>query len=389
MRDRIVNKVLRIFYRHFGKIRLPFKSKRLLIIRVDGIGDYILFRNYLSSLKASPRFANHRFTLLGNEAFKTLVEEYDANVIDDFIWVNPDIFFDTANQTLKIKLAFQLKLRCFDIAINPTHSRIWQIDEFISRAGAKKIIGSKGDDSNNYNTKKYVTSSKFYTKLINVPDTSHFEFFRNRAFIQQLTGESGKEVELKLPSDVKRYLEQVKVIIFPGARYQFRRWSTIKFSSVIREINQKSNLPLRFFIAGSNDEKYLSEEILGQLGKDIQVTDLTGLLTLPQLVDHIKGAHLLVSNETSAIHIAAAVGTTAICISNGNHFGRFNPYPVTIAPGIFTFYPDDRFYKPEYHNQLVEECRKQSELDINAIEATEVAEKAVELLLKNKPFEII
>jgi ADP-heptose:LPS heptosyltransferase len=146
---------------------------------------------------------------------------------------------------------------------------------------------------------------------------------------------------------------------------------------------------LRFFIAGSNDEKYLSEEILGQLGKDIQVTDLTGLLTLPQLVDHIKGAHLLVSNETSAIHIAAAVGTTAICISNGNHFGRFNPYPVTIAPGIFTFYPDDRFYKPEYHNQLVEECRKQSELDINAIEVTEVAEKAVELLLKNKPFEII
>jgi ADP-heptose:LPS heptosyltransferase len=34
-----------------------------------------------------------------------------------------------------------------------------------------------------------------------------------------------------------------------------------------------------------------------------------------------------VGNETSATHIAVAVGTPSICLLGGGHFGRFVPYP--------------------------------------------------------------
>ena len=37
---------------------------------------------------------------------------------------------------------------------------------------------------------------------------------------------------------------------------------------------------------------------------------------------------LLISNETSAIHIAAALDVQSICILGGGHYGRFTPYPL-------------------------------------------------------------
>jgi ADP-heptose:LPS heptosyltransferase len=54
---------------------------------------------------------------------------------------------------------------------------------------------------------------------------------------------------------------------------------------------------------------------------------LSGKTTLQELAELIRGAEILISNETSAVHIAAAVGTNSVCILGGGHFGRFLPYP--------------------------------------------------------------
>ena len=58
----------------------------------------------------------------------------------------------------------------------------------------------------------------------------------------------------------------------------------------------------------------------------VPVTNLAGKTSLQELISIIAGAHLLVGNETGAVHIAAAVSTSAICILGGGHFGRFLPY---------------------------------------------------------------
>jgi ADP-heptose:LPS heptosyltransferase len=50
-----------------------------------------------------------------------------------------------------------------------------------------------------------------------------------------------------------------------------------------------------------------------------------------QLTAIIGNAALVIANETSAIHIAAATQTKSICILGGGHFGRFAPYPVYLA----------------------------------------------------------
>lgn len=55
--------------------------------------------------------------------------------------------------------------------------------------------------------------------------------------------------------------------------------------------------------------------------------NLAGKTSLPEFCELVRRAQFLVGNETSAIHIAAAVGTPSICLLGGGHFGRFVPYP--------------------------------------------------------------
>ena len=48
---------------------------------------------------------------------------------------------------------------------------------------------------------------------------------------------------------------------------------------------------------------------------------------MDELPEFLKYAKFLVSGETSAVYIAAAVGTPVVCILGGIDFGRFLPYP--------------------------------------------------------------
>jgi hypothetical protein len=68
-------------------------GKRLLIIRLDDIGDYLLFRNSLNIYKKSPKWAGYKITLLGNQAWKSLYEHLDEGATDSNIWVNKNNFF--------------------------------------------------------------------------------------------------------------------------------------------------------------------------------------------------------------------------------------------------------------------------------------------------------
>ena len=47
-------------------------SNTLLIIRLDAIGDYLLFRNFLSVIRASRKYKDYEITLCGNIVWKDL-----------------------------------------------------------------------------------------------------------------------------------------------------------------------------------------------------------------------------------------------------------------------------------------------------------------------------
>ena len=68
------------------------KQKSLLLVRLDAIGDYILFRNFIESLKKNQKYNNYKITLLGNNVWKNLSKELDYEYVDNFIWLDRNKF---------------------------------------------------------------------------------------------------------------------------------------------------------------------------------------------------------------------------------------------------------------------------------------------------------
>ena len=103
-----------------------------------------------------------------------------------------------------------------------------------------------------------------------------------------------------------------------------------------------------------------------------RIIDLTAKTSLVELVKLISSSSLLIGNDTGAIHIGVASNVKTICISNGNHYGRFVPYPEAVYADIKTIFPPHISKSRLSHQALIDKYRKGSMLDINTISAEEV-----------------
>ncbi len=284
-------------------------------MRLDAIGDYILFRNALHFIKQSERFRGYRISLLGNILWKDLAEGLDKDTIENFYWIRPaDINTPTEYNIKNILLFARLKFQGFSAVLNPVHSRILTIDEYIHSLKIPSRIASAGDNCNYQSDQKKVADN-LYTELIPVPDISEFEYFRNVALVSGLTGIAPSEMKLKIEVDVRATNDTI-FIISPGAGHKYRRWPATDFATLINMLG--SVYPMAFFyICGSAADSEAAEIILANTS-EYKVIDRCGNLTLVQLAELIKLSSLLIANESSAIHMAAALDTPAVCISNGN-----------------------------------------------------------------------
>ena len=104
-----------------------------------------------------------------------------------------------------------------------------------------------------------------------------------------------------------------------------------------------------------------------------KVFNMVGKTSLNALGGIVYNGNLLVSNETSAAHLAAILDTAiVIAVSNGNHLGRFIPYPKGLRDKYYpVFHPfiEENFDKYE---ELSNAYAYQSTLDINEITAKQV-----------------
>jgi ADP-heptose:LPS heptosyltransferase len=58
------------------------------------------------------------------------------------------------------------------------------------------------------------------------------------------------------------------------------------------------------------------------------LTNLAGASSILDLVEIIRAATLVVTNESSPVHMASATGVPVVCMLGGGFFGRFLPYEI-------------------------------------------------------------
>jgi ADP-heptose:LPS heptosyltransferase len=304
------------FFKFFSRFRTP--SKRLLIIKTDAIGDYILFRNFLEIVKSSPLYSGYRIDLLGNLLWQDIALKYDSGYVNEFIFINAEALNDAP---LKVfKLAYRLFVNNYEAVLQPTYSRTFITDGLAAFTAAKQITGFEGDTERiplKYKTK----TDKFYTQLLKLPDDAFFEFDRFVFFFKSV---------LKQPISILAPFISVEktspggIVIFPGSGVLKRSWEPGKFLDLLKLL--LANTSKFIYLAGGPSETELCRYLADNLPRG-RIYNLAGKTSLSELITLIGNADLVISNETSAVHIAAATKTKSICLLGGGHFGRFAPYP--------------------------------------------------------------
>ncbi len=313
-------KAYRIAY-DLEKIQTTRRPNTLLIVRMDRIGDYVLFRDFLRAIRQSERFKNYHITLCGNEAFRDIAENCDADFVDDFIWVHPPRFMK--NSYANFRSLYVIRKRGFETVIHPTFSRDSAGDMLVYAADALNRIGVDGDHSNQSPERRKITDA-FYTKLIKVDKEPQFEFNRNKEIIEKILGQpividkpTWHRVNDRHPVDVKNY-----AVLIVGAGNKQKRWQ--KFDAVASYLFKRFGLKIVFVGLGSSDKQAIQQAIKYA---DFEFEIVYNQRSLMRVSTILANAQIVVGNDSGLIHIAALQNVPTVCLSLGAHAYRFNAYP--------------------------------------------------------------
>ncbi len=339
------------------------QEKHVIIFRHDGIGDYVLFRNFLEVLKKSPRFAGYKITLLGNAAWKDLAEFLDKDYIDKFIWLDKKSF--TVDFFYRYKKFNEITAVKYDILIHPFSREFFNADNDLAfLIKADKKIGSIRLPSF---TKPYKNKilEKIYNELIPDVENVRFEFYKNKNFFEKLlsetaTGKTNAEISLNRPfinlpahpadrssapalssiADLKSKLgiSSPYAAFFIGASVKHRKWPPEYFAETARYLHTKYGFHIVLCGGKSelNDAAEFKKHYPSDLAGKASFTDAVGKISLIELLYIVKDASLVISNETMAPHIAMALanaGTVNASRTNQTSAATYAPDAPYIPAG--------------------------------------------------------
>jgi ADP-heptose:LPS heptosyltransferase len=302
---------------------LPTFIKRkegVLLVRLDLIGDFVL---WLDSAQAYRRlYPKKPITLIVNSTCAELASTLPH--WDTVIGVNVQRL--RTDFGYRLCTLIKLRWRNFAIAIQPTFSREFVGDLTLRSTNASERIGYTGD-TNNIPFAQKVKSDRWYSRLIVNEPACTMELNINAHFVRELGCINFLSRVPVIPQSTtlktNLRIDGPYIVIAPGASWQPKTWPISHFAELTRKLNLLFDV--HFVLCGGKDDRVICEQLAQDLNL-INLTNLAGQTSLLELVEVVRGAMLVVSNDSSPVHIAAATNTPSVCILGGGHYGRFLPY---------------------------------------------------------------
>ena len=335
--------------------------KKLLIIKPDHIGDYIVFRNYLEVIKNSDRFKDYQIHFLGNERIRDIAEYLDGGVVDKFIWI------DLGKYTID---SWYTKLRnneilCedYDTVLNLKFFAYKTIEALVKNINANTKICVKTILTKV--SRVYMENMEAnYDQIIDIADNQVFKFERFRLAFEKLLN---TKITIKKPIINLHSTFNVDfnyMVIYIGADNHYRKWHINNYVALVEYIINRYDI--KVIVCGGPNEFEESELLLSRC-KNKNIINLVGETTTLDLLHIIANSKFVVSNETGAVHISMALDIPTLVISNGNSFGKFTPYPKAYTNKYFVVYPFQIKNQNDYDKYVTKYYINVSELDINNI----------------------
>ena len=305
---------------------IDFSSiQRVLVIKLRHHGDVLLTSPVFSALKqAHPHLQLDALVYL--ETRDMLTEHPDINevITIDKDWKNLGL---GQHLNKEISLIQKLKSTRYDLIIHLTESWRgmvlcrWLKPRF---SVARKYYRRKSRLWLNSFSHNYPTPhSPRHTVDVHLDALRHIGVNLNDLDTRLLI-RPGTEAENSLKEKLANHSISGNFIhIHPTSRWMFKSWSAGKFADLINRLQQDGH---KIILSAAPDEKELAriKDIKQQL--DSPIVDLSGKLTLKELVALISQAQLFIGVDSVPMHIAAAVNTPSVVMFGPSNEKLWGPW---------------------------------------------------------------
>ena len=313
------------------------KNKGLLVVRMDGIGDMVLFRRTLEDYERVFNVKKTDITVLGCKSWgaigNIIFEGYGLCIIDEHAFARR-VFYRFWVGLIARQIAPEITI------CDSYLRRAMMADSLVWMVHAPRSISSI-PFINESTRAEYTYYLSQVDQLVDTGPYPTHEIIRHYQFLSEILGET---IKPKLPKinwrdqplqTVYDIQKSPYAVLNPGSNEYGRRWP---FKNYLKIADYLRNEGLRVVIVGGKNEKVFDSH--NDFNKD-DIFDLSGKTELSQLLDIIKHATCVISNDTGPAHLSIALGTPTVVVVGGGHFGSFVPYPEEVRPSFARFAFED------------------------------------------------
>jgi len=328
-----------------GSLTLADWPKKILIIKPSALGDIVPAVPAMVAMKrcwpeariswlVRPEYAE---LLRGHPALDEIIE-FDRRLLGRS-WCSPKAFGEL------LRLFRRLREGRFDIVFD--FQGLFRTGFFSWVSGCRKRFGMRG-------AREF--AGVFYTERV-AQDKSCIHLVDYYLRMVEAAGGRERKVEFNLPED-KAAGERVKtllksegvdsdnyIVLVPGAARAEKRWSIERFAELAERIAAKYAWSI--VATGTHSEQEYVEQL--RVGGKASVVNLAGRTSVKEVVELLRRASVVISNDTGPGHIAAAMGVPIVMIFGPTNPSRVCPYgrPECVA----AVEPDDRGMKADSYDK--------------------------------------
>jgi len=308
---------------------ISFKPKNILIYKIGNIGDiicavpsFIAIRRFYPEAKITLLSSPGKFEAVGAKEFFSNCWYFD----------HLKIYYseDTTSLKGKKKLINELKSENYDLFVQlpddlAGFKTLLRNIIFAKLIGVKKAFGFKirtiqlcKKTQVDYTTQKTEVESLLDLLKENGIMVQKTEYDFNVSENQK------KKIAGLLENKWGRIKNEYLVVVNPGGKREANRWPAENFGEIGKYLQEKYNA--KIIIIGGKEDIPRAETIQKFLDSDNSLV-LVNQLELLEILELLKKASFIVSNDTGAVHMAAAVNLLVLglyCIRN--ILGRWLPY---------------------------------------------------------------
>ena len=310
------------------------EKRGLLVVRMDGIGDMVLFRAALDHYAEAFKVAPSEITVLGCDSWREIAPSvfrgYRVVTLDEHKFARRPLYrFATA---LRVR-----RLNARIVALDQFFRRALMSDALAYVSAASEVVMSAP-----YVSEKTRAEYRYYLSLAGrVIDTGAYpdhEIVRHFRFVSAVAGRAIPPKPTRIdwraePPPTPLDNGKSYVLFNAGANEPGRRWPVVSYVALARALKEKGHACVFVGLrSGMADDPALVH-----LLAEADSHDWRGRTGLPRLLDLMAGAVLVVSNDSGPAHLAIALGRPTVVFVGGGHFGCFVPYPEELAPANARF----------------------------------------------------